>query len=384
MLLFLFWFFAGPALVLAIVALRGERKRLRFVAACLGADAAYAPPATVVVPLKGPEEGLRENLAALASLDYPDYELIVSARTAADIPSGVLPARIIVVLGGALDASASEKIQNLTAGIRSSRKRSEFFAFAAADGRVSPKWLRALAAPLADAAVAASTGYRWYVPDPPDFWSLMRSVWNAPIVGLFGSGNSPFAWGDSMAIRKETFFQLRIPDYWRDAVSHDGELSRAIQRGHRTIAFAPGAGVAVASRVGARQFFKGARWQTALARVYVPWLWGGALIAHVFYCGGMAAAIIASIHGYRGAEWALVVQLGLGMLKGVNRATLAMAELPAHEAWFKRHAWVHSLWVPLATWVWLLVLISSMFIRTAGWSASRCRSLRVSGSSAPL
>ena len=81
---------------------------------------------------------------------------------------------------------------------------------------------------------------------------------------------------------------------------------------------------------------------------------GGAPFSlHVFYCGAMAAAITASIRGSRGAEWALVAQLGLGMLKGVNRTAIARAELPDHEAWFKRHAWVHALWVPLATWVWL-------------------------------
>ena len=52
---------------------------------------ARLPPASVIVPVKGEDEGLRENLAALASLDYPDYELIVAARSAADIPPGVLP-----------------------------------------------------------------------------------------------------------------------------------------------------------------------------------------------------------------------------------------------------------------------------------------------------
>ena len=34
----------------------------------------------MIVPVKGQDEGLRENLAALAALDYPDYELIVVAR----------------------------------------------------------------------------------------------------------------------------------------------------------------------------------------------------------------------------------------------------------------------------------------------------------------
>ena len=72
-------------------------------------------------------------------------------------------------------------------------------------------------------------------------------------------------------------------------------------------------------------------------------MWSGALVSHFFYCGATAAAIVASLRGSRGAEWALVALLGLGMLKGLNRATLAKAELPEREAWFKRHAWVHAL-----------------------------------------
>src|SRR5205085_5926018 len=128
------------------------------------------------------------------------------------------------------------------------------------------------------------------------------------------------------------------PDFWRDAISGDGEMTRAIHAAHRTIAFAPGAVVAAAGRTGAGEFFKWAKRQMAIARVYFPGLWRSALIAHIFYCGGMAAAVVASIRGHRGAEWALVVQLGLGMLKGINRATLALAELGSYDAWLNRHA----------------------------------------------
>jgi len=85
----------------------------------------------------------------------------------------------------------------------------------------------------------------------------------------------------------------------------------------------------------------------------------------------MVAAIVASVKGSRGAEWVLVAQLGLGMLKGANRATLAMAELPEYAPWFKRHAWVHTLWVPLATWVWLWILLSSAFTRTIEWRGGK-------------
>ena len=82
-------------------------------------------------------------------------------------------------------------------------------------------------------------------------------------------------------------------------------------------------------------------------------------------------SVIASIRGNRLAEWALIAQVSPGMLKGLNRATLAKASLPEHEAWFKRHAWVHAIWVPLGTWVWLIALVSSAFARSIEWRGRR-------------
>lgn len=359
--MFWFWFFAGPALALAALALRGERKRARFVADRLTPDPnQIAPPATVIASIEGTDGGLRQNLAALASQDYPSYELILVAHGAADIPPGVLPRRAIVVLVGK-KKEGNERTANLLAGVRAARKQSEVLAFADPYGLVSPQWLRALAAPLFEANVGLSAGFFWFVPDPPDFLSLLRSVWSAPVAGLLGPGDNAFAWAGSMAIQKEMFFELRIPNAWRESLSESGTASQAVHRAGLRIAFAPGAMAAYAGRTGMREFFGWARRQMALARQYVPRLWWGALVAHVFYCGGMAAAIAASLTGSLGAEWVLVAQLGLGMLKGVNRATLAKAELPDHDAWFKRHAWVHSLWVPMATWLWLTVLMASAF-----------------------
>lgn len=358
--MFWFWFFAGPALTLAVLALRGERKRAQFVADRLMPDPDHiTPPVTVIASLESSDDGLRDNLAALAAQDYPSYELILAARTAADIPPGVLPHRVLVVLAGAEKHKSHERVENLLAGVQASRKQSEILAFADAYGRVSPHWLRALVAPLSEANVGASTGFCWFAPEPPDFWSLLRSVWSAPIAGLLGPGDNPFAWVGSMAIQKEMFFELRIPSAWRDSASESGAATRAVHRAGLRIAFAPAAMAAFTGRTAMRSFLVWAWRQMALARLYVPRLWWEALAAHFFYCGGMAAAITASLMGSRGAEWVLVTQLGLGMLKGVNRATLAKAELSQHEAWFKRHAWVHALWVPLATWLWLGILIAS-------------------------
>jgi cellulose synthase/poly-beta-1,6-N-acetylglucosamine synthase-like glycosyltransferase len=112
-LVFWYWFFVGPALLLAIFSLRGERQRAAYVARRLSETPSGLPPATVIVPVKGADDGLRENLAALAAQDYPDYELIVTARSAADIPPGVLPHNVHVVLAHGGDPSTGEKVQNL-------------------------------------------------------------------------------------------------------------------------------------------------------------------------------------------------------------------------------------------------------------------------------
>ncbi|HWC96459.1 MAG TPA: glycosyltransferase family 2 protein [Candidatus Sulfopaludibacter sp.] len=369
----LYWLFVAPALLLALLSLRGERKRAAYVAQRLAEKIDYLPPASVIVPVKGYDEGLRENLAALASQDYPDYELIVTARSAEDIPAGVLPSRVKIVLAHGHDETTGEKVQNLNAAVRATRKRSQVFAFADSDGRPTERWLRSLVAPLNEDGVGASTGYRWFAPEPPTFWSLVRSVWDAVSFGLLGSGNSPFAWGGAMAIYKETFYGVRIPDYWRDTISDDYALSDAIHAAGLRIAYAPGALVPCMDHIGAADFFGWIRRQMTITRVYNPRLWGLGLAAHIFYCGGMAASVIASIQGNRLAEWALIAQLSPGMLKGVNRATLAKAAMPELDAWFKRHSWVHAIWIPFTTWIWLVALLASAFGNTVNWRGYRYR-----------
>jgi len=368
---FWYWFFVAPALLLAVLSLRGERKRAAYVAERLAETPKELPPATVIVPVKGPEEGLRENLAALAALDYPDYELIVCAHTASDIPPVRLPSRVKIVLSEGDERETGEKVQNLSAAVRAARKRSKILAFADSDGRPAPRWLRALVAPLAEEGVGASTGFRWFAPVPPGFWSLMRSVWDAVAAGRMGPGDNSFAWGGAMAIRKDLFFEARVPEFWKGTVSDDYALSAAVHAAGMKIAYAPGALTPCFEGTTAGSYFGWMRRQLTITRVYRPGLWWQALAAHVFYCGGMAASIIASVEGNRLAEWALIAQLSPGMLKGLNRAVLARAAMPEQDAWFRRHSWVHAVWTPLATWVWLGALAASAFGNSIVWRGNR-------------
>ena len=366
-----YWIFAGPALALAIFSLRGERRRAAYVARRLSETAGDLPPASVIVPVKGEDQGLRENLAALAALDYPRYELLIVARSAADIPPGVLPRRARLVLAHGEDPHTGEKVQNLAAALRVTRPESRIFAFADSDVRVSPRWLRALAAPLAEAGVGASTGYRWFAPEPAAFWSLVRGAWDAVAFGVLGPGDCRFAWGGSMAIRKETFHDAHVLEFWKNAVSDDFKLSAAVHAAGLRIAFAPGALAPCFDQIAARPLFSWMRRQTTITRVHDRRLWLGGLLAHVVYCGGMAASVVAWLMGSRLAPWALAAQLAPGMWKGWNRASQASAALPEQADWFRRHAWAHILLIPPVTWMWLVALIASAFGNAIEWRGYR-------------
>jgi cellulose synthase/poly-beta-1,6-N-acetylglucosamine synthase-like glycosyltransferase len=367
-----FWAIYVPALLMALASLRGERKRARYYARAR--EPGRTPPATLIVPVKGVDEGLKENLASLAALDYPDYELIVAARSAEDVPGGVVPARARLVLAGGGDPQTCEKNLNLTAAVAAARPESEVFAFADSDGRVQRGWLRALAAALDEPGAGASTGYRWYVPAPPDFWSLMRSVWNAGIFGQLGPDPAPFTWGGAMAIRRETFFRLRIPDCWKGQASDDYTLARAVRDAGLKIVYTPGGLVESADHVTAGEFFRWARRQLMFTRKWRPDLWRMALVSSIVYCAGMGVCAVAAVEGNLVGEYALLALLMPGMLKGQHRAALARSALPERAAWFKRHGWVHTWFAPLGTWVWLATVLSSAWGRSFEW---RGRSYRL-------
>jgi len=370
-LVFWFWLFVGPALLLALLSLMREPGRAAYIRERLAQKPPSLPVASVIVPVKGEDQGLRENLAALASLDYPDYELLIVARQAGDIPAGVLPRRAKIVLAHGSDPHTGEKVQNLVAAVHAARRLSEIFAFADSDGGVTKGWLRALVTPLGEEGVGAATGFRWFTPEPPAFWSLLRAVWDAVPAGMMGPGDNRFAWGGAMAIRRETFFELRVLEYWKNTISDDYALSAAVHAAGLTIAYAPGALVSSREQISARGMFGWTRRQMMITRAYHSRGWRTSLVAHLLYCGAMVASVIAGGKGHPIGWWTLAAQLISGMAKGAHRAALARASLPEYAPWFRRYGWVHTAAVPLATWVWLMAMLSSAFGSTIEWRGYR-------------
>jgi cellulose synthase/poly-beta-1,6-N-acetylglucosamine synthase-like glycosyltransferase len=365
-LLALFWLLSLAALLLGVNAVCSGYRQL----AALRSPARlpeWTPPVTLIVPVKGQEEGLAENLRSLAAQEYPDYEMLVVARDPEDPALAAAPSGARVVIAGPGDPATGEKILNLLAAINQARPASEVLAFADSDGRVEPTWLRSLVAPLQDPRAGASTGYRWY------FGALLRSAWNAVIFGMFGAGRPQFVWGGAMAIRRRTFHAVGVEELWRGAVSDDYRLTQAVRAAGLEIRFAPGAVVASFGDCSIGEFFSWATRQMIITKVYAPRLWRLGLAAHVVYCGAQAGALVLAAQGQ---VWALGMALATilpGLWRTELRRRAARLLFPSRGQWLDRRAAGYLTWSLPVTWVWLYTFLASAVTRTIEWRGERYR-----------
>ncbi|HSR53692.1 MAG TPA: glycosyltransferase family 2 protein [Acidobacteriota bacterium] len=384
--------FCWLSLVEALYSLRGGLAFRRFLLSQASpAPVGPSPAASLIVPCRGLDPGFRSNLEAFFLQDHPDYQLILVCDSPQDPCLPVLrslqkehptPPTRIVIAGSA--RGRSQKVHNQLAALGHLREHDQAIAFGDSDIRPHQDWLRFLLAPLAKDHCAASTGFRWYVPQRGGWASWLRSVWNAGSLSLLSEKDSPFAWGGAMAMTRRRFQELEIARRWQGALSDDYALSGAVResssKSGRGICFQPHAISLSLEDCTWKELLEFTFRQMVITRVYHPTLWKLALAGQSLNTLSLwGSAVWLACSALLGRSGPAFVALWLSLiasiyLLGVWKAKLRLRALDALlPPSALRRRWTYLLLGPLAALVTLQALVRSAASREITWRGIRYR-----------
>lgn len=344
--MFVFYFFAAVLLFLGYKSLRGGfyfsehfKRELR------KNSPNYAPKVSIIAPCKGLDEDLEKNLEALFGFDYPHYEIVFSVESKTDEAVATIEKLInsnahirkskLVV--AEKTTGGSQKIRNLLEALKNAAGETEVFVFADSDARPNRDWLKYLVAPLEDKEIGAATGYRWFVQKTGGLATHLRAVWNASITSALGANTkNNFCWGGATAIRRETFYEINMPEKWRGVLSSDFALTNAVKAANLKIYFVPQCVTASVEDTNFSEMLEFTTRQMQMARLYSPArlrasLLGSFLFSAVFFAGILLLFLLPadSAHFWLTLGFVLLI-FALGAWKSILRLQTVAGVLPEY------------------------------------------------------
>lgn len=332
------------------------------------------PRVSVLAPCCGIDRDFEAHVQALLAQVYPSYEVLFLVESTTDPAWGVLshlladvpPSRASLLVTGPGKA-CGQKLHNLLMGLRHVGPHTTVFAFVDSDVQVHPQWLRALVTPLHDRGIGATAGFRWYVPLPGSLAGSLRSAWNASTLALVVHPRYGFAWGGSMAIRRQVFEELRIGEAWSQGLSDDWILTQVLRSVGLPIRFVPDCLVPTREPCTWRGLAEWTTRQGIITRVYAPETWRVALLLHSAYLALALLGLMALLTGRWMAGGALLSHWVFSGLGSAAVCRAAVHRLGIQGFAIAQRTWPQALWGPAVTALIVVNLAISGVARTIRW-----------------
>lgn len=246
------------------------------------------PPLSVLKPLRGLDEGLRENLLAICQSDYPAFEVLLCAAHPSDPALAVArevqaacPSRRIQVLVGDVGTGQNPKIRLL----RRMLAAAENDWLLVSDSNVRPErdYLRALMATQNETGAALVHSLLQGVGGRglgARLQNLQMNSWMASSVAFADAGHHAAVIGKSMLLSRRALAEVGGFEGVQDVLAEDYVLgARFAAHGHR-VALSPHLVPVVGGPMGVGAFLdRQLRWAQLRRRVTAP-LFLGELFVH--------------------------------------------------------------------------------------------------------
>src|SRR5215472_4416664 len=265
-----------------------------------GIVADFAPPVSILKPIRGLDRETYENYASFCRQDYPEFEILFCVTDKNDPAVPVIeqvirdfPQRSIRLLIGADSLGASDKVNKLCRMVHEARH--EIVIVTDSDVRVEAGFLPAVVAPFRDSAVGGVTCLYRGLTDgsfSANLEALGNSTDFAPgvlVAWMLGGGKLNFMLGDVMATTKTHLAQIcgfeSLVDYFCD----DYELgNRLAARGYRVELSPLPVDIVYPRETFGEAFRHQVRWNLSI-RYSRPWGHLGLIFTHVLVWSWAAA-----------------------------------------------------------------------------------------------
>jgi len=281
----------------------------------------YAPPASILKPVRGVDCEAYENFASFCRLDYPEYEVIFAVAESDDPVVPVIeklqadfPRCSIRLIKSVAHTGANRKINSLCRLVQEARY--DVVVMSDSDVRVAADYLRVVVPPFADSQVGVVTGFCRCMTAgsiAADLQTLGMYVDSAPgaLVARMLEGRIHFAFGWTMATTKRHLAEIGGWEAMANYHSDDFELGdRIARRGYRVELMREPVWMVFPQETIGQYFRHELRWSIGLKNVRptaYPWL----ILTHGLPWALLAAALAAAAGWGVIAATHLLAYLGL-------------------------------------------------------------------------
>ena len=385
----------------------------------------YSPSAVIIIAIKGTDEHLGHLLEGMLTQTYPAYRVVfivetkqdptfdhlrrmlevwtdgppveqvpldtsvVRAPHEKDVPvddvhvltwtrlrrdrvSAGLRSLQLVVAG--LSHNEAQKIHGQRVTLKTLADEDEALVFADADAAMGPDWLGRLVQPLGRQSVGLTTAWRWIVPaDGADanLPTKIAAIGNASTVTLMGHNDRNYAWGGSMAMRREVADEIDLGEWWRGCINDDVSVSRAIKQLPKRLYMIAGMFVISSDRYTWRSLMTFGRRQHLFTKTYAPHVWGTCCFGLGLYTIGFLATAVKLLSFTAGWGWAAGVLVLVSICdigRAAARHALVQYILPADARQKLEGVWnLERFGTPLWMAVHFAISVSAIYRQRFKW-----------------